>query len=204
MITIAVPKGRILEEASELLIKSGIMSEPIKETRKLIVEFPDKNLKFILAKPTDVPVYVKHGVADIGIAGKDVLLESDEKIIEYLDLDIGGCRLSLCGKPNSKIDFGQVIKVATKYPKSAGRYFRQKGVQVEIIKLNGSIELAPILNLSDFIVDIVSTGKTLKENGLEEIEQIEQISSRLILNQASFYLKREEIDKFVNLLKVAI
>ncbi len=204
MLSIAVPKGRVLEEVNELLLKSGLIDEEINEDRKLIIEYPEKQMKFILAKPMDVPVYVKYGVADIGVAGKDVLLEVEEKLLELMDLGIGHCRLSLCGRANAEIDFGKMPKIATKYPKTAGRYFRSKGQQVEIIKLNGSIEIAPVLGLTDFIVDIVSTGRTLKENDLFEIEQIEDISSRIIVNEASFYLKNEEINHFVNSLKVVI
>ena len=204
MLSIAVPKGRVLEEANALLLKSGLIHEEINEDRKLIIEYPEQQMKFILAKPMDVPVYVKYGVADVGIAGKDVLLEVDEKLLELLDLGIGRCRLSLCGKAHSVIDFGQMPKIATKYPKTSGRHFRSKGQQVEIIKLNGSIEIAPILGLTDFIVDIVSTGRTLKENGLEEIEVIEDISSRIVVNQASYYLKNEEIHHFIEKLKVVL
>lgn len=204
MLSIAVPKGRVLNEVNALLLKSGLIAEEINEDRKLIIEYPENNMKFILSKPMDVPVYVKYGVADIGIAGKDVLLEVEEKLLEILDLGIGQCRLSLCGKANSKIDFGKMPKIATKYPKTAGRHFRSKGQQVDIIKLNGSIEIAPVLGLTDFIVDIVSTGQTLKENGLTEIEKIEEISSRLIVNEASFYLRNEEINHFVNALKAVL
>lgn len=201
MLSVAVPKGRVLQEVNQLFLKSGLIKQEIIEDRKLIIEYPEINMKFILSKPMDVPVYVKYGVADIGIAGKDVLLEAEEKILELLDLKIGYCRLSLCGKANSKIDFGKMPKIATKYPKTAGRYFRSKGQQVEIIKLNGSIEIAPVLGLTDFIVDIVSTGTTLRENGLTEIEKIEEISSRIIANEASFYLRNEEINQFMNSLK---
>lgn len=197
MLTIAVPKGRILDEASDLLLKSGLISEKIKEDRKLVMDFPDDGLRFILSKPSDVPVYVKYGAADIGIAGKDVLLETDQETMEILDLGIGRCRLSLCGRAQTQPDFGKMPRIASKYPKTAGRHFREKGQQVEIIKLNGSIEIAPVLGLTDFIVDIVSTGQTLKENGLTEIEIIQEISARLIVNQASFYLKGQEITGFI-------
>lgn len=204
MLSIAVPKGRVLEEVSEMLLKSGLIAEEIREDRKLIIEYPENNMKFILAKPMDVPVYVKYGVADVGVAGKDVLLEVEEKLLEVLDLGIGRCRLSLCGVADSVIDFGKMPKIATKYPKTAGRYFRSKGQQVEIIKLNGSIEIAPVLGLTDFIVDIVSTGRTLLENDLVEMEKIEDISSRIIVNEASFYLKNEEINHVINTLKVVL
>lgn len=197
MLTIAVPKGRVLAETSQLLLESGLISENIKEDRKLVIDRPEDGLRFILSKPSDVPVYVKYGAADIGIAGKDVLLESDQQVMEILDLGIGLCRLSLCGRAQTQPDFGKMPRIASKYPKTAGRHFREKGQQVEIIKLNGSVEIAPVLGLTDFIVDIVSTGQTLKENGLTEIERIEEISARLIVNQASFYLKEEETTNFI-------
>ena len=205
MLTIALPKGRIMEEAGELLVKAGLISEAVKEGRKLIIERPEDGLNFILAKPTDVPVYVHYGVADIGIVGKDVLLESEENLYELMDLKIALCRLSLCGQEgkNGRI-WGQMPKVATKYPRMASSYFQEKGRQVEIIKLNGSVELAPILGLSDFIVDIVSTGQTLKENGLSELEKIADISSRLIANQATYHLKNTEIEDFITKLEVVL
>ncbi|MDK2822364.1 MAG: phosphoribosyltransferase [Clostridia bacterium] len=201
MLTIAIPKGRILEEANSLMIKSGIINEEVKEGRKLILDDQVDDIRFILAKPQDVPTYVKYGVADVGIVGKDVLLEWGEGLYELMDLKIGLCRISICGKPDKTCDRGEMPRIATKYPKIASTYFREKGQQVEIIKLNGSVELAPLLGLSHYIVDIVSTGRTLKENGLVELEQIANISCRLIVNQATYHLKNTVIEELVNKLE---
>ena len=204
MLTIALPKGRILEEANNLMKKAGVIKEDIKEGRKLIIDCSDKNIRFILATPRDVPTYVKYGVCDVGIVGKDVLLEEGEGVYELMDVKIGLCRLSLCGKPIPIFQQGEMVRIATKYPKSTGDYFRAKGQQVEVVKLNGSVELAPILGLSDYIVDIVSTGKTLKENGLVELEEIAQISSRLIANQATYNLKHNLIENLALKLERAL
>lgn len=204
MLTIAIPKGRILEEANTLLKSSGIIQKEVKETRKLIVENPDDNIRFILAKPQDVPTYVKYGVADVGIVGKDVLLEGGEGLYELMDLGIGACRLSICSRPGKTHQRGELPRVATKYPKAASEYFREKGEQVEIIKLNGSVELAPLLGLSHYIVDIVSTGKTLQENGLTEIETIADITCRLIVNQTTFHLRNSIIEELVDKLESGV
>lgn len=198
MLTIAVPKGRILEEANTLLKRAGIIQKDVKESRKLIIDDVDDQIRFILAKPQDVPTYVKYGVADVGIVGKDVLLEGGEGLYELMDLKIGPCRLSICKMPGKTCQLGELPRVATKYPKAASEYFREKGEQVEIIKLNGSVELAPLLGLSHYIVDIVSTGRTLEENGLVESEVIAQISSRLIVNQTTFQLKNNIIEDLVD------
>jgi len=204
MLTIAIPKGRILEEANSLMKKANIIKEDVKEGRKLIESRSQDGIRFILAKPQDVPTYVKYGVAEVGIVGKDVLLEWGERLYELMDLNIGICRLSICGKPNITCDRGEMPRIATKYPKITANYFRNKGQQVEIIKLNGSVELAPILGLSDYIVDIVSTGRTLKENGLVELEQIANISCRLIANQATYHLKNKVIEELVSRLEVGV
>ena len=189
LLTIAMPKGRIFDEAVELLRRAGYRLPPeFEDSRKLIVDVPEENFRFILAKPMDVPTYVEHGVADLGIAGKDVMLEKERDVYELLDLKISKCRLSVAGLPNTKMN-DVAPKVATKYPNVAAAYFREQGEQVEIIKLNGSIELAPIIGLSDRIVDIVSTGRTLKENGLVEYEKIVDITSRLIANPVSYRMK---------------
>lgn len=202
MLTLAVSKGRILEETNELLQKAEIIKEPIVEDRKLIIQRPEENISFILAKPMDVPIYVQYGVADMGIVGKDVLYENGENFYELMDLGIGGCRLSLCGK--EKKPLVSQCRIATKYPQFTTNYFRSLGRQVEIIKLNGSVELAPILNLSDFIVDIVSTGKTLKENGLLELEVLQKISCRLIVNPSSYHLKSDVIEDIITKLEPAV
>lgn len=197
ILTIAMPKGRIFEEAAELLRKAGYQLPPeFDDSRKLIIEVEEEGLRFILAKPMDVPTYVEHGVADIGIAGKDVLLEEERDVYELLDLKISACYLAVAGLPNTKMN-DVAPRVATKYPNVAAAYFREQGEQVEIIKLNGSIELAPIIGLSDRIVDIVSSGRTLKENGLVEYERIVEVTSRLIVNPVSYRLIDARINELV-------
>ena len=197
LLTIAMPKGRIFEDAAQLLRQAGFQLPPeFDDSRKLIIEVPEENFRFILAKPMDVPTYVEHGVADLGIAGKDVMLEEERDVYELLDLKISACYLAVAGLPDAKIN-DVAPKVATKYPHVAAAYFREQGEQVEIIKLNGSIELAPLIGLADRIVDIVSTGRTLKENGLIEYEQMVEITSRLIVNPVSFRLKDERINELV-------
>jgi ATP phosphoribosyltransferase len=196
-LTIAMPKGRIFEEAAELLRKSGYQLPPeFDDSRKLIIDVEEENFRFILAKPMDVATYVEHGVADLGIAGKDVLLEEERDVYEVLDLKISSCYLAVAGLPDTKMK-DVAPKIATKYPKVAAAFFREQGEQVEIIKLNGSIELAPLIGLSDRIVDIVSTGQTLKENGLVEYETITSITSRLIVNPVSYRIKDERISEIV-------
>jgi ATP phosphoribosyltransferase len=197
ILTIAMPKGRIFEEAVELLRNAGYRLPPeFDESRKLILDVEEEGLRFILAKPMDVPTYVEHGVADIGIAGKDVLLEEERDVYELLDLKISACYLAVAGLPGTKMN-DVAPKVATKYPNAAAAYFREQGAQVEIIKLNGSIELAPIIGLADRIVDIVSSGRTLKENGLVEYERIIEITSRLIVNPVSYRLIDSRINELV-------
>nr|WP_246629109.1 ATP phosphoribosyltransferase [Mesobacillus maritimus] len=196
-LTIAMPKGRIFEEAAELLRKAGYQLPPeFDDSRKLIIDVPEENFRFILSKPMDVATYVEHGVADLGIAGKDVLLEEERDVYELLDLKISACYLAVAGLPGTKMN-DVAPKIATKYPNVAAAFFREQGEQVEIIKLNGSIELAPLIGLSDRIVDIVSTGQTLKENGLVEYETITTITSRLIVNPVSYRMKDERITGIV-------
>lgn len=200
-LTIAMPKGRIFEEAYELLVKAGYdLPKELDDSRKLIVEAPNENIRFILSKPMDVPAYVEHGVADIGIAGKDVMLEHERDVYELLDLGISRCYIATAGMPDTPMN-EVTPRVATKYPKVASQYYRGKGEQVEIIELNGSIELAPMIGLADRIVDIVSTGKTLKENGLVEYEKIVDITSRLIANPVSYRLKQQRITELVEKLR---
>lgn len=204
MITIAMPKGRIFEEAAELLRQAGFQLPPeFEDSRKLIIDVEKERFRFILAKPMDVPTYVEHGVADLGIAGKDVMLEEERDVYELLDLKISQCYLAVAGLPNTKMN-DVAPKVATKYPNVAARYFREQGEQVEIIKLNGSIELAPLIGLSDRIVDIVSTGRTLVENGLVEYERIIDIASRLIVNPVSYRMKDERVNELVERLAEVI
>ncbi|NSL53301.1 ATP phosphoribosyltransferase [Bacillus sp. P2(2020)] len=203
-LTIAMPKGRIFEEAVELLRAAGYQLPPeFDDSRKLIIDVPEENMRFILAKPMDVATYVEHGVADLGIAGKDVMLEEERDVYEVLDLKISRCHLAVAGLPNAKA-VSVAPKVATKYPNVASKYFREQGEQVEIIKLNGSIELAPLIGLAERIVDIVSTGRTLKENGLVELARIQDITSRLIVNPVSYRTKDQFIDDMVERLSAVI
>ncbi|MFD0827067.1 ATP phosphoribosyltransferase [Neobacillus sp. M.A.Huq-85] len=204
LLTIAMPKGRIFEEAVVLLRKAGYKLPPeFDDSRKLIIDIEEEGLRFILAKPMDVPTYVEHGVADVGIAGKDVMLEEDRDVYELLDLKISSCYLAVAGLPNTKMN-DVAPKVATKYPKVAAAFFREQGEQVEIIRLNGSIELAPIIGLSDRIVDIVSSGRTLKENGLVEYERIVDVTSRVIVNPVSYRIKDVKINELVSRLKEVV
>ncbi len=192
-VTLALPKGRLFEESVDLLIGKGILKERIEESRKLVIE-KDK-LKIILAKPFDVPVYVEEGVADIGIVGRDVLLEKKPKVYEFGDLGIGKCKIVVAGKENDREKYktSPYIRVATKYPNLTKSFFEKKNVKAGIIHLNGSVELAPILGLSDFIVDLVQTGRTLRENNLTVIEEISESTGVLIGNRVSFIAKRELI-----------
>ncbi|WP_062050151.1 ATP phosphoribosyltransferase [Bacillus sp. JCM 19034] len=203
-LTVAMPKGRIFEEAVELLRKAGYqLPSEFDDSRKLIIDVPEEKMRFILAKPMDVPTYVEHGVADVGVAGKDVMIEEERVVYEVLDLKISACYLAVAGLPNyEKSEINP--KVASKYPNLATQYFKGQGEQVEIIKLNGSIELAPLIGLADRIVDIVSTGQTLKENGLVELETMVNITSRLIVNPVSYRMKDERIDQMVERLSVVI
>jgi len=204
ILTIAMPKGRIFEEAVELLRKAGYRLPPeFDDSRKLIIDVAEEGLRFILAKPMDVATYVEHGVADVGIAGKDVLLEEERDVYELLDLKISYCYLAVAGLPDTKMN-EVAPRIATKYPNVAEAYFREQGEQVEIIKLNGSIELAPLIGLSDRIVDIVSTGRTLKENGLVEYERIIGVTSRFIVNPVSYRMKDEQIDEMVTRLSEVV
>ncbi|MFC4077491.1 ATP phosphoribosyltransferase [Salinithrix halophila] len=192
---VAMPKGRIFGEALELLRKAGLdMPQDLTEdSRKLTVTVPREKLSFLLVKPVDVPTYVEHGVADLGVVGKDVLMEEERDVHELLDLEISPCRVSVAGLPDWKPVLNP--KVASKYPRIADQYFREQGQQVEVIRLNGSVELAPLIGLADRIVDIVSTGRTLKENGLVELEEIASVTSRLIANRSSYRLKSRAVDE---------
>ena len=204
-ITIAVSKGRILEEALPLLARAGV--RPVDDpgaTRKLVFETNHAGIRLIVIRAADVPTYVLNGGADLGIAGKDVLMECDnDNLYEPLDLKIACCRMMLAGPDQAPAQAGR-LRVATKYVATTRNYFAEKGQQVEIIKLYGSMELAPVLGLSDLIVDLVNTGNTLKENGLAPLENIADISSRLIVNKASMKMKREQIKPFINRLAATI
>lgn len=203
-LTIAMPKGRIFQEAVTLLRQADYALPPeFDASRKLIINLEQAGMRFILAKPMDVPTYVEHGVADVGIAGKDVMLEEARDVYELLDLQISECHLAVAGVPGT--DWDPVApKIASKYPNVADQYFREQGRQVEIIKLNGSIELAPLIGLADRIVDIVSSGRTLQENGLVEMEAIAHVTSRLIANPVSYRVKSERIRQMVKRLEHVI
>jgi ATP phosphoribosyltransferase len=201
-VTIAIPKGRILEESVTLFGKIGIdCTELLGDTRKLIFENPAQKMRYMIVRATDVPTYVEYGCADLGIVGKDTLLEQDKDLYEPVDLKFGYCRMMVAEPAElSRTDdpAGWTnIRIATKYPHVAEKYFSAKGVQVEIIKLYGSIELAPLVGLSERIVDLVSTGETLRQNGLVEVETIAEITTRLIVNRASLKTKHKRITAII-------
>jgi ATP phosphoribosyltransferase len=198
MLTIALSKGRILDQTLPLLNKAGIsIAKSELESRKLILDTNLSDVKVIVIRASDVPVFVQHGAADFGIAGKDVLLEHGANgIFELLDLGISRCRLMVASKKDQDLN-KSTLKVATKYVKSAKEYFYRQGKQVEVIKLYGAMELAPIVGLSDCIVDLVDTGGTLKANNLVPIELIQEISSRLIVNSAAFNTKHKDIKQWI-------
>jgi ATP phosphoribosyltransferase len=200
---VAMPKGRIYEQASALFRKAGVpLSDNLEDSRKLIISVPEAQMEFIMAKPADVPIYVEYGVADIGVVGKDVLIEDNRDVYELLDLGIARCRMSVIALPDWKPVPNP--RVATKYPNVASQYFREKGQQVEVIKLNGSIELAPLIGLADRIVDMVETGRTIRENGLVEMEEIFTVTSRLIANRVSYRLKNGPIQALCDRLQEVI
>lgn len=204
-LTIALAKGRPAKDTITLLESSGMNFTDFHEkSRKLVFFNEDKSIKLIFVKAVDVPTYVERGAADIGIVGKDNILESQAKVYELLDLDIGKCKLAIAGFAEFKADSNQKLTVATKYPNIAKKYYYQKGQPIETVKLNGSVELAPLIGLAEVIVDIVETGSTLKENGLVVLEDIEKVSTRLIVNQASFATKAREVNDFIAKLKEAL
>ena len=208
-LTFALTKGRLAKKTLELLEKVGITCEEMKDpdSRKLIFVNDELKLKFFLAKGPDVPTYVEYGAADIGVVGKDTLVEEGRKMYEVLDLGFGKCRMCVCGPASAreKLAHQEQIRVATKYPDIAKDYFyNQKHQTVEIIKLNGSIELAPVVGLSEVIVDIVETGSTLRENGLEVLEEIMPLSARMVVNQVSMKMEAERITKLIQALKAAL
>ncbi len=202
-LTIALAKGRMAKKSLELFEQIGLTCEEMKDekTRKLIFVNEDLKLRFFLAKANDVPTYVEYGAADIGIVGKDTILEEGRNLYEVLDLGIGKCRMCVCGPQSAEslLKNHEMMRVATKYPHIAKDYFYNKKHQtVEFIKLNGSIELAPIVGLSEVIVDIVETGSTLKENGLVVLEEICDLSARMIVNQVSMKMENERITKIIS------
>lgn len=205
-LTFALGKGRLANKTMELLEKIGITCEEMKDkdSRKLIFVNEELKLKFFLSKGPDVPTYVEYGAADIGVVGKDTILEENRRVYEVLDLGYGKCRMCVCGPKSAKelLQHHEMIRVASKYPNIAKDYFYNKKHQtVDIIKLNGSVELGPIVKLSDVIVDIVETGSTLKENGLEVLEEICPLSARMIVNQVSMQMEPERIKRLINELR---
>jgi len=208
-LTFALAKGRLANKTLEILEQIGYTCEEMKDpkSRKLIFTNEDQKIKIFLAKANDVPTYVEYGAADIGVVGKDTILEEGRKLYEVIDLGFGKCRMCVAGPKNAKalLENGELIRVATKYPNIAKDYFYNKKHQtVEIIKLNGSIELAPIVGLAEVIVDIVETGSTLRENGLEVLEEICSLSARMVVNEVSMKMEHERITKIIRDLKEAV
>lgn len=204
-LTIAIAKGRLQEEALELLRNAGLgFSSETLSSRRLAVEDESGRYCLIFVKPADVPVYVEHGIADCGIVGRDVLLESDADLLQPLSLNIGACRIVVAAKDDTPLRQLGMLRVATKYPRIAAQHFGARGVAVDIIKLSGSVELAPVLGLADCIVDLVETGKTLQENGLGIIEVITDSAARLVVNRASYQLKAEAVGQLIKSLEVAL
>lgn len=199
MLKIALSKGRIFKETLPLLQAADIIpSEDPETSRKLILDTNQPDVKLVILRATDVPTYVEYGAADVGVAGKDVLMEYDgDGLYEPLDLKIAKCRLMVAGKPNLTPPVGRHWRIATKYVRCAERYYTAKGEQVEVIKLYGSMELAPLVGLADLIVDVVDTGNTLRANGLEPLEHIADISSRLIVNKASMKVQHQRIKQLI-------
>lgn len=198
MLNVALPKGRLGEKVYAMFEKAGFPCPSILEnSRKLILENQETNVRYFWVKPSDVAIYVERGAADIGVAGKDILLEYEPDVYELLNLDIGKCRMAVAAMSDFREDPQQTLRVATKFANIAAKYYLSKGRDIDIIHLNGSIEIAPILGLSDVIVDIVETGTTLKENNLAVKETIVPISARLIANKSSYNFKSDQIDLLV-------
>jgi ATP phosphoribosyltransferase len=203
-LTVALSKGRIFDESIALLARAGVqIADSDINSRKLVIPDAQNHFRFFMVKPIDVPTYVEYGVADVGIAGRDVLLESNADVHQPLDLKIGICKMVVAGpKATANQNYKELsaVRIATKYPRITTEYFTQRGVPLEIISLSGSVELAPLLGLSDRIVDLVSTGRTLAENGLQVIESICDISARLIVNRASYQIKRKGVTELIAML----
>lgn len=205
LLNIALPKGRLGDKVYRLLAAAGCLTaEDYNATRKLVVEDAAAGVRCFLVKPSDVAIYVEHGAADLGIAGKDILAESEADVYELLDTGLGRCRMCVAGPAGFREDPGRPLRVATKFPRIAKEYYASQGRDIEIIKLNGSIELAPILGLSDVIVDIVETGATLRENGLAVLAEFMPISARVVANKASYQFKRREADRLLGRLRAAL
>ena len=205
MLNIALPKGRLGEKVYEIFEKAGYACPAIRENnRRLVFENEETGVRYFWVKPSDVSIYVERGAADIGVAGKDILLEYEPDVYELVDLGLGKCRMAVAAKRDFYDDPERTLKVATKFVNIATRYYAEKGRDIDLIKLNGSIELAPLLGLSDVIVDIVETGTTLRENDLDAFETVVPISARLIANKASFKFKTSEITSLVDRMKAEV
>lgn len=203
--TLAIATGRIADRAMSFLERAGIIFPDFhNNSRKLVMYDETGTIKLIFAKTADLTTYVEKGAADVGIVGKDTIIEEQPDVYELLDFGFGKCQLAVAGFPGTALYNGRSITVASKYPTIAQTFFNEKGVQVEAIKLNGSVELAPLIGLSDVIVDIVETGTTLKQNGLVVLDSIADVSSRLIVNKASFATKTEKIQQFIEQLKTVL
>jgi ATP phosphoribosyltransferase len=208
MLTIALPKGKLFEPAAKMLARLGYEAEGLSEnSRKLVIKNPEKKIQFIITKPMDLPTYVEYGAADLGVIGKDVLIEEGKDLYELLDLQFGLCRMVLAVpealKREKLADYAH-LRVATKYPRVAEEFFLANGIQMEIIKLNGSIELAPMVGLAEMIVDLVETGRTLQENRLIEIASIHRATARFIVNRVSLKMKAKRIQSLVSELKALL
>ena len=203
-ISIALPKGRLAEETLELFINKGICGSDVVDfnSRKLIFTDEKNNISFLLIRNTDIPAYVEYGAADLGVVGKDVLLESKSPLYEFMDLGFGYCRLCSAGIKDRDNTYRQNMKIATKYPHITKEFFAKKGIMVDIIKLYGSIEIAPIAGLSDLIVDLVSTGETMRKNGLCEVETIMESTARLVANKSLSRAKHVRIKEILNMLEL--
>lgn len=205
MLNIALPKGRLGDKVYELLASVGYDCKSIyEENRKLVFENHENGVRYLLVKPSDVAIYVEHHAADVGIVGKDILLESEPDIYELLDLGLGKCRMCVASKDDYLEDRDRPLRVATKFPNIAKDHYRHQSRDIDIIKLNGSIELAPILGLSDVIVDIVESGNTIRENQLKILEEFQPISARFIANKSSFEFKNEQINQMAERLAKAV
>lgn len=200
-LVLALPKGRLFKESVKLLMEAGLLEKPLEEGRKLVLE--TERFKILLAKPKDVPTLVESGLADLGVSGFDTIWESGKEVYQLLDLKIGYCRICVAGFPQKGEDYKKLssIRIATKYPNIAREYFESKGVKPYIYILNGSVELAPLVGLTDYILDLVQTGRTLRENGLVVIEEIAESTARLITGKNTFYLKNGEITEVALALK---
>lgn len=203
MITMALAKGRLAEQTVELLERTGVDCTPLHEQgRKLVLEDAAGKFRFIMVKPSDVPTYVEYGVADLGVAGKDTLMEENRPLFEMLDLGFGACRLCIAGFPDSRL--AAPLRVATKYPNIARGFYAARGEGIQIIRLNGSVELGPLVGLSDVILDIVESGSTLRANGLAVLEEVCSVSARLVVNQVSLKTKQGEIRPLIDQIRAQL